>query len=72
MDYIFKEMLNINNNTIEEMIYTNGYKDTELHFIVGYIINVGEIRYYYKDYDVALDRFWFYILKNDFLFLRRV
>ena len=57
MDYIYKEILNINNNTIEEMIYINGVDDIRLHFIIGYIINIGEIRYYYKDYEVALERF---------------
>lgn len=56
MDYIYKEILNINNNTIEEMIYTNG--------CVGYIINVGEIRFYYKDQDIALDRFFYHLLKK--------
>lgn len=64
MDYHYKEILNINNSTIEEMIYTNGCKNTELHFLVGYIINVGEIRYYYKDYNTASDRFQFYLLKK--------
>ena len=64
MDYIYKEVLNINDNTIEEMIYTNGCENTELHFTVGFIINLCEIRYYYKDYHVALDRFQFHLLKK--------
>ena len=57
MDYIYKEVFNINNRSIEEMIYTNDCDNNDLHFTIGYIINVGEIRYYYKYYDVALERF---------------